>query len=122
MILILHKKYRGTGPTELRGDGEHLMKIRRFIPDFISQTGNSQVTLNLRNYSNDTASSSSLGPFTISSSTTKVDTRARARAIALKVANTGSGQDWKLGTFRLDIQPEVEDNGSATNIYRNTLC
>ena len=25
---------------------------------------------------------------------------------ALKVANTGSSQDWKLGTFRLDIQPD----------------
>jgi hypothetical protein len=90
----------------LRGDGEFIMKIRRFIPDFISQTGNTQVTLNLRNYSNNTAASSSLGPFTVTSSTDKVDTRARARAIALKVENTGSGQDWKLGTFRLDIQPD----------------
>ena len=50
--------------------------------------------------------SSSLGPFTVSSSTQKVDTRARARAIALKVENTGSSQSWKLGTFRLDIQPD----------------
>jgi hypothetical protein len=90
----------------IRGDGEFIMKIRRFIPDFISQTGNTQVTLNLRNYSNNTAASSSLGPFTVTSSTDKVDTRARARAIALKVENTGSGQDWKLGTFRLDIQPD----------------
>jgi hypothetical protein len=24
----------------------------------------------------------------------------------LKVANTGSSQDWKLGSFRLDIQPD----------------
>ena len=72
----------------------------------LSQTGNTQDTLNLRNYSNDTASGSSLGPFTVTSSTQKVDTRARARAIALKVENTGSSQDWKLGTFRLDIQPD----------------
>ena len=97
---------RQPGVSDLRGDGEFLMKIRRFVPDFISQTGSSQVTLNLRNYSNDSAASSSLGPFTVTSSTTKVDTRARARAIALKVENTGSSQDWKLGTFRLDIQPD----------------
>jgi hypothetical protein len=90
----------------LRGDGEFIMKIRRFIPDFISQTGDTRVTLNLRNYSNNTASSSSLGPFTVTSSTDKVDTRARARAIALKVENTSTNQDWKLGTFRLDIQPD----------------
>ena len=89
-----------------RGDGEFLMKIRRFIPDFVSQTGDTKVTLNLRNYSNDTAASSSLGPFTVTSSTTKVDTRARARAIALKVENTSTSQDWKLGTFRLDVQAD----------------
>jgi len=91
---------------DLRGDGEFIMKIRRFIPDFLSQTGSTQVTLNLRNYSNDAAASSSLGPFTVSSSTTKVDTRARARAVALKVENTSTSQEWKLGTFRLDIQPD----------------
>ena len=95
-----------TGGADLRGDGEFIMKIRRFIPDFISQTGNTRVTLNLRNFPNDTAASSSLGPFDISSSTQKVDTRARARAIALKVENTASSQSWKLGTFRLDIQPD----------------
>jgi hypothetical protein len=95
-----------TGMADLRGDGEFIMKIRRFIPDFISQTGNTQVTLLLRNYPNDSRASSSLGPFTVSSSTQKVDTRARARAIALKIANTTTNQNWKLGTFRLDIQPD----------------
>ena len=94
------------GGADLRGDGEFIMKIRRFIPDFLSQTGNTQVTLNLRDYSNSSQASSPLGPFTITSSTTKVDTRARGRSVALKVANTGSSQDWKLGSFRLDIQPD----------------
>jgi len=94
------------GSPDLRGDGEYLMKIRRFLPDFITQTGDTQVTLMLRNYPNNTAASSPLGPFTITSSTDKVDTRARARAIALKVQNTAAAQDWKLGTFRLDIQPD----------------
>jgi len=88
------------------GDGEFFAKIRRFIPDFLSQTGNTQVTLNLRNFSNSSQSSSPLGPFTITSATTKVDTRARARAVSLKIANTGSSQNWKLGGFRLDIQPD----------------
>jgi hypothetical protein len=89
-----------------RGDGEFLMKIRRFIPDFISQTGNTQITLQLRDFPSDTKASSALGPFTVSSSTKKVDTRARARAISLKIANTTTNQSWKLGTFRLDIQPD----------------
>ena len=94
------------GGADLRGDGEFIMKIRRFIPDFLSQTGNTQVTLNLRDYSNSSQASSPLGPFTITSSTTKIDTRARGRSVALKVANTGSSQDWKLGSFRLDIQAD----------------
>tara|TARA_R100001594_G_scaffold12086_1_gene27000 strand:+ start:6646 stop:8781 length:2136 start_codon:yes stop_codon:yes gene_type:complete len=88
------------------GEGEFFAKIRRFIPDFLSQTGNTQITLNLRNFPNNTEASSPLGPFTITSSTEKVDTRARARAVSLKVANTAAAQSWKLGGFRLDIQPD----------------
>ena len=93
-----------TGVATFRGDGEFLMKIRRFIPDFISQTGATRITLNLRNFPNDTAASSALGPFDITSATQKIDTRARARAIALKIENTAASQSWKLGTFRLDTQ------------------
>jgi hypothetical protein len=95
-----------TGVATFRGDGEFLMKIRRFIPDFIAQTGATRITLELRNFPNETSSSSSLGPFDITSSTLKVDTRARARSISLKVENTSTSQSWKLGTFRLDTQPD----------------
>ena len=76
------------------------------VPDFISQTGDTRVTLNLRDFSNDAAASSSLGPFTVTTTTDKVDTRARARAVSIKISNTATSQDWKLGTFRLDIQPD----------------
>ena len=82
------------------------MKIRRFVPDFISQSGTTRITLQLKNYPNSTQASSALGPFDITSSTTKVDTRARARAVSLKIENTGASQSWRLGTFRLDIQPD----------------
>jgi hypothetical protein len=103
---ITQKVIRGaaTNLADLRGDGENIMRVSRIIPDFISQEGNSIIQLDLRNYPNDTATSSSLGPFTVSSTTTKVDTRARARAIALKISNTAVDTSWKLGTFRLDIQ------------------
>jgi hypothetical protein len=95
-----------SGTADFRGDGEFLMKIRRFIPDFISQSGSTRITLQLRDFPNDSQASSSLGPFDITSATKKVDTRARARAIALKIENTAVDQSWKLGTFRLDIQPD----------------
>jgi len=89
-----------------KGDGEFIMRISRIVPDFISQTGNTVVELDVRNYPNDSAVSSTLGPFTISSSTDKIDTRARGRAIALKISNTAASQSWKLGTFRLDVHPD----------------
>jgi hypothetical protein len=94
------------GSQGLAGDGEFMMKIRRVIPDFLAQTGDARVTLNLRDFPNDTAASSTLGPFTISSGTQKIDTRARAREISLKVENTSTSQFWKLGTFRIDYQPD----------------
>jgi len=90
----------------LDGDGEFIMKVRRILPDFLSQTGNAIVTLNLKNYPSDSQASSSLGPFTATTSTTKIDTRARGRAVALKISNDSVGQHWKIGTFRLDIQPD----------------
>ena len=91
--------------ADFRGDGEFIMSMKRFVPDFKVLTGNSKITLLLNDYPSGTATSSPLGPFTITSSTDKVDTRARARALSLKIANTGVSQSWKLGTFRLDTQP-----------------
>jgi len=90
------------GMPDLRGDGEFIMRIQRFIPDFISQTGNTRVSFVTRNYPN---SSTTTTNFDISSATTKKDTRLRARSIAIKVANTAINENWKLGTFRLDIAP-----------------
>jgi hypothetical protein len=94
------------GTQGLAGDGEFMMKIRRVIPDFLSQTGDARITLNLRDFPNDTSASSTLGPFTVTSGTQKIDTRARARSISLKVDNTSTSQFWKLGTFRIDYQPD----------------
>jgi hypothetical protein len=36
----------------------------------------------------------------------KVDTRARGRAASLKIENTSSGETWRYGTFRADVQPD----------------
>ena len=103
---ITQKVIRGaaTNMADLRGDGENIMRVSRIVPDFINQSGNTIIQLDLRDYPNEAAASSSLGPFTITSSTTKVDTRARARSIALTISNTAVDTSWKLGTFRLDIQ------------------
>jgi len=95
-----------TGLADLRGDGEFIMSMSRFIPDFKVLTGNSKITLLLNNYPSDTASSSPLGPFTITSSTDKVDTRARGRLLAIKIENDAIGETWRYGTLRVDIKPD----------------
>ena len=91
------------GMPDIRGDGEYIMRINRFIPDFISQTGAAQISFVTKDYPNSTGVTTN---FTnITDSVTKKDVRLRARSIAIKVSNTGSNQDWKLGTFRLDVHP-----------------
>jgi len=97
---------QATGQANYRGDGEFFMSVKRFIPDFAIQTGNTKITLLLNDYPNNTASSSPLGPFTITSTTDKVDTRARGRLVALKIENDGTGETWRYGTLRLDAQPD----------------
>ena len=90
------------GMPDIRGDGEFIMRISRFIPDFIDQTGTTAIKFKTRLYPNSSETTTS---FTCDSTTTKKDIRVRARQIALEVANTGANENWKLGTFRLDIHP-----------------
>ena len=92
--------------ADFRGDGEFIMSMKRFIPDFKVLTGNSKVTLLLNDYPSETATSSPLGPFTITSSTDKVDTRARGRLLAIKIENDAIGETWRYGTLRVDVRPD----------------
>jgi hypothetical protein len=91
-------------PTE--GDGEYLMRISRFFPDFKNLEGNAVVTILLKDFPTDTGASSLLGPFTINSSTQKIDTRARGRFASLKIENTAVDDNWRFGTFRADVNPD----------------
>ncbi len=93
---------QAVGTPDLRGDGEYIMRISRFIPDFITQTGDTKVSFTTRMYPNSTPVTKD---FTITSAKTFQSTRIRARSVALKISNTSTNQDWKLGTFRLDIAP-----------------
>jgi len=88
------------------GDGQYFIKVRRFIPDFKYLNGNAKITILLRRYPADNQTSSTLGPFTINSSTDKIDTRARSRLAALKVENDAIDESWRFGQFRFDIQPD----------------
>ena len=87
-------------------DGELFMSMRRFMPDYKFLVGNSKVTLFVSDFPSDTQTSSPLGPFTITSTTDKVDTRARGRLLSIKIENDAAGETWRYGSFRLDAQPD----------------
>jgi hypothetical protein len=90
----------------VEGDGEYLMRISRFFPDFKNLEGNAIVTILLKDFPTDAGASSLLGPFTINSSTKKIDTRARGRFASLKIENTAIDDNWRFGTFRADVNPD----------------
>ncbi len=88
------------------GDGDQVLFMKRFIPDFKRQTGNLTVRLLLRLYPQTSATPSSLDPYIITPTTDKVDTRARGRQIQLRIESDDLGSWWRFGTMRVDIQPD----------------
>ena len=78
--------------------------MRRFIPDFKTLDGNAKVSLAVKRYPQQSDSTTTLSPFTIDSTTLKKDTRARGRFINVKIENDDSGESWRFGTLRLDLQ------------------
>jgi len=99
----------GDFDLDIEGDGEYFIKIRRFIPDFKYLEGNAKVTLFFRAYPADSTTAlgqTTVGPFTISSTTDKIDTRARGRLASIKIENDALNDNWRYGVFRLDIQPD----------------
>ena len=88
------------------GDGENMLRLSRFIPDFKNLQGNTVVTIFLKNYPVDSGTSSQLGPFTINANTEKIDTRARGRLANIKIQNTAINETWRFGTFRADVNPD----------------
>ena len=88
------------------GDGENMLRLSRFLPDFKNLQGNAVVTIFLKNYPVDSGTSSQLGPFTINANTEKIDTRARGRLANIKIQNTAINETWRFGTFRADVNPD----------------
>jgi len=89
-----------------KDQSEVFLAMRRFLPNFKVLTGNNQVTISVKDFPADTSTATTLSPFTITSSTTKVDTRARGRYANIKIENTGAGESWRFGTFQVDLQPD----------------
>jgi hypothetical protein len=100
--------YIQSGEFEIgaEGEGQYFMSVSRFIPDFKSLSGDAQVTIFVNRYPQSTATSSPLGPFTVTSTTQKIDTRARGRLAAVKIETDGLNESWRYGTFSFDVRPD----------------
>ena len=88
------------------GDGDQMLLMQKFIPDFKRQEGNLTVALRLRPYPQASAVPSSLDPYVIAPGTQFVSTRARGRQIQLRIESDELGSWWRFGTMRVDIQPD----------------
>jgi hypothetical protein len=88
-------------------EGDNMLFMKRFIPDFKNQVGNLTVNLLLRPYPQATASPSSLDPYVITPTTQKVDTRARGSQISFENCEPREiDTNWRYGTLRVDVIPD----------------
>ena len=96
------------------GEGEDFQFIKRFIPDVKFQGSGSDQTINVqiktRDYPGQSFTTDQTSSFT--STTNKIDMRARARQAALRFESDDDGTDaqkidvgFRIGGTRLDIQP-----------------
>ena len=94
------------------GNGDDILFINKLIPDFKGQVGNVNISLKSRYFPTDTQTTK--GPFRYSASSTKINTRTRGRQVAVRLESNGfndinndaTGEDWRLGTIRFEVQPD----------------
>jgi hypothetical protein len=85
-------------------DGETFSFINKVIPDFQDQTGNTVITLSVKDYPNDTATVGET--LTVNNTTRFVNTRIRGRQSNIKIQNNDIGDNWRFGTLRVNIKQD----------------
>jgi len=87
-------------------DGDDISFVKRIVPDFSNQVGTLDFYVVSRAFAVPPDQVSSLTPYSFTSTTQKIDTRIRGRAISLKIESSAVDDTWRLGSIRLDIQPD----------------
>lgn len=85
------------------GQGDKLMFVRRFVPDFFIE-GSLSARLRTRYYPLSDQVQEVIG--TVTPTTSRIDTRIRGRQIALRLRSADLGDYWKYGDVRIDTQPD----------------
>ena len=78
--------------------------IDRVVPSG-TITGSVSLTVKSKKYP-DASTETSKGPFTIAPTTSKVSLRAKGRQMKMRVSSSATGDNWKLGTFRVNVRPD----------------
>ncbi len=99
-----------SGDVEVDPNGRYMMHVGAMIPDFKELTGSIDLTLNGRGYPQRTAQQTK-GPFTITSTTERQALRIRSRQISFLIESDALGDDWRMGTWRLEARPHGRRGG-----------
>ena len=97
-----------SGDIEIDTDGNQIMYVRDFIPDFKDQAEDVTVTLKFRDHPNGTQRTEET--ITSATSTTHASVRARGRQVSLVVSSAATSSHWRLGDLRFNLQPDGERN------------
>ena len=93
-----------SGDIDLPPDGEQMMYISDFIPDFNDQVGNVTVTLKFRDHPNGTQRTEET--ITSATGTTHQTIRARGRQVSMVVSSNATSSFWRMGDHRFNMQPD----------------
>lgn len=96
------RKYVRSSPFDV-GDGLMNHEILGFWPDFDDVSGDLTLNLYTRDHPQGTARTE--GPYTITSTTDVVDTRAAGRATAFDIESNTVGGKFRLGRIQLEVEP-----------------
>jgi hypothetical protein len=94
-----------SSPMEITSGGNELFMVDKVVPD-VTLTSDTSLFLELKSKKYPNATEVTKGPFTISSTTTKLSTRAKGRQIAVKLSSTGKNDDWAFGDFRINTRED----------------
>jgi hypothetical protein len=92
--------YLESAPSDI-GDGDTLMAVTRIVPDFEDLSGGLTVTLKGRLWP--AGDETEHGPYTVLTTTERVDLRTTARQMAIRIDSASAPSFWRLGALRLDM-------------------
>ena len=85
-------------------DGENVLFLDRFIPDFQHFTGSLTVSFKVAEYP--AKAPRVLGPYTVTPDTKFIPFRARGRQASLRIDGGPKGSHWRMGAPRVSVQPD----------------